>query len=237
MSRSMAVHDVLCPACSDVLKCHSPFQSVQLAASCLRSRHQRPLETRRWLELSLTSTWVALSSPAPSASASGSRTLSKFSWLFKARPPDTTRDAEARSGRLDTVSSSLTNCVDATCQRAVTLVSAGALTIALDRLDLLHAGRARSHSGLVERGRADSDDLDGVLVARLDFQYSVTGVNRPSELGTGRVQGNDVGDLRSAGANGGQRTDGWYSPWTCRAHRLDEGRHSFRRRCGQRTDA
>ena len=44
--------------------------------------------------------------PAPKASASGSSTLEKFSWLFSALPPETTRGADERSGRVEMVSSS-----------------------------------------------------------------------------------------------------------------------------------
>jgi hypothetical protein len=54
--------------------------------------------------------------PAPRTSASGSRTLLKFSRLFKARPPDTTLPADDRSGLEDTVISSEMYLVDATGQ-------------------------------------------------------------------------------------------------------------------------
>jgi hypothetical protein len=52
--------------------------------------------------------------PAPRASASGSRTLLKFSRDFNARPPDTTRPADDRSGLDETVNSSEMYLVEAT---------------------------------------------------------------------------------------------------------------------------
>jgi len=52
-------------------------------------------------------------SPAPRASARGSRTDSKFSFDLRARPPETTLAAEPRSGRDETTISSETNLVSA----------------------------------------------------------------------------------------------------------------------------
>jgi hypothetical protein len=92
------------------------YRSDQLGGSCLRSQHLLLLGKHRRLEVSIGPDDTERDVPAPRTSAKGSRTLLKFSRLFKARPPDTTLPAEDRSGLDDTVNSSEMYLVDATGQ-------------------------------------------------------------------------------------------------------------------------
>jgi hypothetical protein len=59
----------------------------------------------------------------------------------------------------------------------------GRITIRTGSLDLLYRCRCRSTSSrsFIESGRTDSDDLDLVLWRRLDFQNSVSGIDRTRE--------------------------------------------------------
>ena len=50
-------------------------------------------------------------------------------------------------------------------------------TLSLNSLDLLHPGTPTPNRRLVKRSRADSDNLDGVLGARLDLEDGITGVD------------------------------------------------------------
>ena len=76
--------------------------------------------------------------PAPRTSAKGSRTLLKFSRLFKARPPDTTLPADDRSGLEDTVNSSEMYLVDATGQLGLITDHLVQLTVGTGSINLLY---------------------------------------------------------------------------------------------------
>jgi hypothetical protein len=92
------------------------YRFDRLEGNCLRIRHLLLLGMHRRLAVSIGQDRKERDVPAPSTSASGSRTLLKFSRLFKARPPDTTLPADDRSGLEDTVNSSEMYLVDATGQ-------------------------------------------------------------------------------------------------------------------------
>ena len=117
------------PQCGIKLRCHDLKSANCLMAHVTRVRAGRHrVEFRAGLTLPVWPTWSELSAypastaareaptAAPSASASGSMILSKFSFDLSARPPETTREADDRSGREDWVSSSLRNLVVAVCQ-------------------------------------------------------------------------------------------------------------------------
>lgn len=98
------------------LKPREPFQFGRLAASCLHIQRPRQLEMRQSLEAKhcqIPKTWISdeNGSPAPRLSAKGSITAVNCSADLRARPPETTREAEDKSGLLDVVSSSDTNLV------------------------------------------------------------------------------------------------------------------------------
>jgi hypothetical protein len=114
------------------------YRSDRLGGNCLRILHRLLLGMHRRLGVSIEQDTKGRDVPAPSTSASGSRTLLKFSRLFKARPPDTTLPADDRSGLDDTVNSSEMYLVDATGQLGLITDRLRQLTVCTGSIDLLH---------------------------------------------------------------------------------------------------
>ncbi len=130
------------------------------------------------------------------------------SWLLSARPPETTREADASSGRDEVVSSSERKAVETAGRAGGCVVSSERgshgsrrrLTLGLLGLDLLdlHAPLL-AQLGLVKRGRADRDDPHAPgLGLDLYLENRIPRIDRPLEHLAGGIDRENVGHDRRA---------------------------------------